>query len=198
MKRLSAMLFFAAATIGSSCEAKNIIILGDSLGSAYGVDPRLRWSNFLQYGLGADHSVWNASKPGRTTHYFARQIEDILGVPNADLLLLIVGGADGIRGLDTAAMQQNLGVIISAAQKRGIDVVLMQIELPPIYGAAYSQQFSQVYTKVAQDHSIDVIEFFMDEMIHMPILFQADGIHPSWLAQPILAARVLNALQPHL
>lgn len=198
MKLLSALLCVSLCAIGNSCKAENIIILGDSLGSSYGVDPRLRWSNFLQHGLGADHSIWNASMPGRTTHYFADQIESILRVPNADLLLLIVGGADGIRGLDTTAMQRNLGVMISAAQNRGIEVVLMQIEIPPIYGSTYSRQFSQVYRTVAEEYSISLIDFFMDKMIGVPILFQKDGIHPSWLAQPILATRVLNALESHL
>ena len=135
---------------------------------------------------GYEHRVINASISGETTEGGATRIESAIADFSPDLIILELGGNDGLRGFPAARMRANLEKIVSRAKTSGAAVVLLGIRIPTNYGPRYSAEFEGVFRQVSEDLDVQWIEFFMDGIALNDDLLQEDRIHPNALAQPLL------------
>ncbi len=185
------MFLLSAAAHGS--ESPTVLVFGDSLSAGYGIDVDQSWTTLLQTRLerqGYEHRVINASISGETTEGGAARIERALGNFNPALIILELGGNDGLRGFPASRMKGNLDKIISSSKTSGAAVVLLGIRIPPNYGRRYTEAFENVYRELASEYEVPWIEFFMDDVVLNEDLMQDDGIHPNAAAQPILLDNV--------
>ena len=165
------------------------MVFGDSLSAGYGIDVDQSWPALLQSRLaseGYEHRVVNASITGETTEGGATRIETALESFAPELVILELGGNDGLRGFPPARIKENLLAIVQTARESGAAVVLLGIRIPTNYGPRYTQSFENVYREVAEQFSVPWIEFFMDGVALNDDLMQDDGIHPNAAAQSIL------------
>lgn len=177
--------------------AGTLLVLGDSISAAFGLDTRQGWVSLLEQRLAAegfDYQVVNASVSGDTSAGGLARLPTLLAEHRPDLLIVELGGNDGLRGQPPAQLQQNLAAIIQSARESGARVLLLGMQLPPNYGARYNALFSQVYTDVAGAAQVPLLGFFLDGVGGVPALMQGDGIHPNAAAQP----RLLDNLWPQL
>lgn len=172
-----------------AAEQPTILVFGDSLSAGYGIDVDQSWVALLQKRLketGYEHRVVNASISGETTEGGATRIDSAIGTFSPELIILALGGNDGLRGFPPARIKSNLSAIALRARESGADVVLLGIRIPTNYGARYTQAFEAVFSEVASDLDIQWIEFFMEGIALNEALLQEDRIHPNTEAQPIL------------
>ena len=170
-------------------EAPTILIFGDSLSAGFGIDVDQSWGALLQRRLeeqGYEHRVVNASISGETTEGGVTRIADALQTFSPDLIILELGGNDGLRGFPPPRIKDNLMQITRRAMQSGASVVLLGIRIPTNYGTRYTQAFEATYAEVAEELGIRWIEFFMDGVALNDELLQEDRIHPNAEAQPIL------------
>lgn len=167
----------------------SILILGDSLSASFGMKQNQGWVHQLNQVLkqqNAAYTLHNASISGETTGGGLSRLPRILAEQAIDYLLIELGGNDGLRGFPPKLIKNNLLQIISLAQQKGITVLLMDIKIPPNYGARYNKLFNQVFTQVAKQCNVTLLPFFMESIAIKPELMQTDGIHPNITAQPII------------
>ena len=166
-----------------------MLIFGDSLSAGYGIDVDQSWAALLQARLeqqGYEHHVVNASISGETTEGGAARIDAALQTFSPELVILELGGNDGLRGFPPQRMKGNLVHIITRTKASGAAIVLLGIRIPSNYGRRYTKAFEAVYRDIAEEHGIKWIEFFMDGVVTNEELMQPDRIHPTAEAQPIL------------
>lgn len=166
-----------------------MLVFGDSLSAAYGIDVDQSWATLLQARLeqqGYEHRVVNASIGGDTTESGASRIAQAIEAFAPELIILELGGNDGLRGIPPATMRDNLRRIIRTGTDSGAAVVMLGIRIPPNYGQRYIVEFEDVFRQLAAELDIPWIEFFMEGVALHDELMQADGIHPNAAAQPIL------------
>ncbi|WP_110643865.1 arylesterase [Salinicola sp. CPA57] len=180
-----------------AARADTILVMGDSLSAAYGIDPQAGWVSLLKHRLDDEHEVVNASISGETTSGGSARLPSILGQYHPDIVLLELGGNDGLRGLSPQQMQVNLGKMIERSQKQGARVLLLGIEVPPNYGPAYTEAFRAVYTQLARDYGVTLLPFLL-KGVDLDSMLQSDGIHPTAEAQPIILENVWSKLAPML
>ena len=147
------------------------------------------WPALLQSrlaGEGYEHRVVNASISGETTEGGATRIASALEQFEPALVILELGGNDGLRGFPPARIRDNLARIVETAADYGAAVVLLGIRIPSNYGPRYTRMFEDVYREIAAEKNVPWIEFFMDGVALNDELMQDDGIHPNATAQPIL------------
>lgn len=169
--------------------APTVLIFGDSLSAGYGIEIDQSWGALLQQRLeeqGYEHRVVNASISGETTEGGATQIANAIETFAPELIILELGGNDGLRGFPPARIKENLLLIAQRAKNSGADVVLLGIRIPTNYGTRYTQAFEAVYADVAEELDIQSIDFFMEGVALNDDLLQDDRIHPNAEAQPIL------------
>lgn len=156
------------------------------------------WAFLLSERLGPDHEVINASISGETTAGAVSRLEELLTTHEADRLLVILGGNDGLRALSPAQVRANLARIIEQAEAAGVAVALMQIRLPPNLGPAYLRRFEGLYQDLADEHNVPLLPFFLETLFEEPGMMMADGIHPTEAAQPLMLEEIWPALQAWL
>ena len=177
------------ASAASAAESPTVLIFGDSLSAGYGLEVDQSWGTLLQQRLeeqGYEHRVVNASISGETTEGGVTQIGAAIETFSPELIILELGGNDGLRGFPPARIKSNLRAIAERARNSGAEVVLLGIKIPTNYGARYTEAFEAVYPDVAAELDIQWIEFFMDGVALNDELLQEDRIHPNAMAQPIL------------
>jgi len=177
------------ATNAQATDSPTVLIFGDSLSAGYGIDVDQSWATLLQQRLedqGYEHRVVNASISGETTEGGAARIDSAIDTFSPELIILELGGNDGLRGFPPARIKSNLETIARRARDSGAAVVLLGIRIPTNYGARYTQAFEAVYVEVATELGIKWIEFFMEGVALNDDLLQEDRIHPNVEAQPIL------------
>lgn len=184
------------ATAPSS--AGTVLVIGDSLSDAYNMPREAGWAHLLSERLGEDYQVVNASISGETTAGGLHRVEGLLESYRPDLLLVILGGNDGLRALNPRQIESNLAAIIEKGKGQGTRVALMQIRMPPNLGPAYVQRFEAIYPRLAEQHGIALLPFFLDELFDQPGMMMADGIHPTIEAQPLMLDQIWPALEPLL
>jgi acyl-CoA thioesterase-1 len=178
--------------------AATLLVLGDSISAGFGFDTRLGWVNLLQQRLtaqGLDYQVVNASISGDTSAGGLARLGPLLSEHKPALVLVELGGNDGLRGQPPAQLQQNLAGIIAQSQASGARVLLLGMQLPPNYGARYNQLFTQVYAQLALSEKVALVPFFLEGVGGVPLLMQGDGIHPAAAAQPRLLENIWPQLQ---
>jgi acyl-CoA thioesterase-1 len=178
-----------------------ILILGDSLSAGYGIPPDQGWVARLQQrldGEGYGYAVINASVSGETTAGALERLPRALKLHQPAIVVIELGGNDGLRGLPVGDLRLNLESIITACHDAGAEVVLTGIRLPPNYGPQYTESFYGVYESIAKQQDIPWVPFFLEGIALRDDLFQDDGIHPDLQAQPLLLDNVWRVLQPLL
>ena len=181
-------------------EAPRIVAFGDSLTAGLGLAPEEAYPARLQEHLDrAGHRlrVVNAGVSGDTTAGGLRRLPWALE-GDVRILILALGGNDGLRGLPVEQMQDNLSRMIASAQQRGVRVLLAGMESPPNFGKAYTDAFRRVFERLAAEHDVDFLPFLLAGVAGVPALNQADGIHPNARGAERVAANVWSALEPLL
>ena len=199
-------VWFVSAALALMCMAQNaaagtILIVGDSISAGFGLDTRLGWVSLLEQRLereGHDDRVVNASISGDTSAGGQARLPALLTEHKPDVVIVELGGNDGLRGQPPAQLQQNLAAMIDAAKTAGAKVLLLGMQLPPNYGVRYTEAFARVYTQLADEKQIALVPFFLEGVGGHPELMQADGLHPAAAAQQRLLDNVWPALKPLL
>jgi acyl-CoA thioesterase-1 len=189
MRRILPLFLLLVAFAAPAANVPTVLVFGDSLSAGYGIDVDQSWTALLQSRLnsqGYEHRVINASISGETTEGGKARINSALDNFDPDLLILELGGNDGLRGFPPQIMKDNLREIVETARDRGASVVLLGIRIPSNYGPRYTQAFEGVYRELAAEMDVPWIEFFMEGIALNEALMQDDGIHPNAEAQPIL------------
>jgi acyl-CoA thioesterase I len=145
-----------------------------------------------------DYTVANASISGETTSGGAARIAAALKAYKPGVIIVALGGNDGLRGLPPDEMRANLARIVTESQRARARVLLVGMRMPPNYGDSYTQQFAGVYARLAREHKTALVPFLLQGMDQRRELFQADNMHPTAAAQPILLENVWKALAPLL
>jgi acyl-CoA thioesterase-1 len=195
-RNLLAVALMLIATSAYSA-SKTILVLGDSLSAEYGLARGTGWVTLMENRLKTekiDASVVNASVSGETTSGGRARLPALLNRHRPSVVIIELGGNDGLRGLPIKASEANLNTMITAAQKANARVLLVGMQIPPNYGRAYTEQFAAMYSKTAREHKTPLVPFLLQGVVDQEQLFQADRIHPTAGAQPIM----LNNVFPHL
>ncbi len=178
--------------------AKTILILGDSLSAGYGIDAKQGWVPLLQQRLNQQypkqHKVVNASVSGETTSGALARLPKLLQTYKPEIVVIELGGNDGLRGQPPQMIQKNLAQLVQLSQKQKAKVLLFGMKIPPNYGTAYSTAFENNYKVVSQQYKIKLLPFFLEGVAGNKSLIQNDQIHPNAKAQPIL----LNLAYPYI
>jgi acyl-CoA thioesterase-1 len=192
------VLLISAQLPAQAAATKTLLIVGDSLSAGYGLPQQQSWPVLLQQRLAEKKSPWriqNASISGETSGGALARLPALLEQYQPAVVLIEIGGNDGLRGFPVPRLRQNLEQLIKLSQTAGATPVLMQIRIPPNYGPRYTEQFVAVYAEVAQNHQIKLWPFFMDKIAVQPELMQADGIHPNAQAQSIIRDLMLPYIE---
>ncbi len=183
----------AEESLPAPADTRAILIFGDSISAAYGFPLERGWVALLQARLveqGRNEPVINASISGETTRGALARLPALLSRYNPAVVVIELGGNDGLRGISLAEMRRNLDALIRRAQAAEAAVVLLGMRLPPNYGKAYSEKFHSVYADLAKAYDLPWVSFFLAGVATEPTLMQSDGIHPAAAAQPILLEQV--------
>ncbi|AZE06451.1 MULTISPECIES: arylesterase [Pseudomonas] len=199
-------VWFLSAGLALMCMAQNaaagtVLIVGDSISAAFGLDTRQGWVALLEQRLkseGFDDKVVNASISGDTSAGGQARLPALLAEHKPELVILELGGNDGLRGQLPTQLQQNLASMIDSSKASGAKVLLLGMQLPPNYGVRYTQAFAEVYRKLANEKNVALVPFFLEGVGGNPELMQADGIHPAVAAQGKLLENVWPTLKPLL
>ena len=178
-----------------------VAVLGDSLSAAHGMDRDDNWVALLEDRMAAEgfpHEVVNASISGETSRGGRDRVDGILADHEPAVLIVELGGNDGLRGQPLAALRENLTTIVRRARTAGARVLLVGVRLPPNYGAAYTEAFASVYAEVAADTGVTLVPRFLEGVAERRQLMQNDGIHPTASAQPTMLENVWPELRPLL
>lgn len=201
-RALKTLLFCMLFAFGAPAAAqRSILILGDSLSAAYGIPQARGWVALLDARLKRerpDYIVANASVSGDTTAGGAARLGAALERQRPAVVVLELGGNDGLRGLPVVEMKKNLAAMIEKSRKAGARVLLLGMKIPPNYGPDYADAFEAAYTDLAKRYQTALVPFLLEDFADKPDFFQPDRIHPTEAAQPLMAERVWKALQPLL
>lgn len=196
--RLLPLLFlFVVQTMPVHAAGGVIVVLGDSLSSAYGFDVASGWVQLLQGRLDDDrmeYRVVNASISGDTTSGGVTRLPAELKEHTPDIVVVELGGNDGLRGLPLEVTRENLERIVAESQIAGARVLLVGMRLPPNYGPAYTKAFHAIYQDLADKYNVARVPFLLDGVGGIDEMMQSDGIHPRAEAQP----KMLDNVWPHL
>ena len=200
---MAVLLGFAAAfsMADTSTEDKVLLVLGDSLSAGYGIDIDQGWVSLLQKRLrqeNYDYQVVNASISGETTGGGLSRLPQALSRWSPDIVIVELGGNDGLRGIAPKIIANNLKRMIEHNEQAGARSLLLGMQIPPNYGPRYTRQFHQNYRDIAETCDIPLVPFFLDGVATDPDKMQADGIHPKANAQPQMLEHVWETLQPML
>ncbi|MEM7294095.1 MAG: arylesterase, partial [Pseudomonadota bacterium] len=178
-----------------------ILVLGDSISAAYGIPEDVGWVALLQEKLNENHyqfNTINASITGETTSGGAHRIDKLIEEHAPELVIIELGGNDGLRGLSLKRMRTNLEIMIRSSQASGAKVLLLGMRIPPNYGVQYTTRFENTYVSLAEEFDIPLQPFFLVDVAERRELMQDDGIHPGVDAQPLMLERVWPELLPLL
>jgi len=178
-----------------------ILVLGDSLSAAYGIERSRGWVALLQNRLqqaGYPHRVVNASISGDTTAGGLSRLPQALAQFQPDILIIELGGNDGLRGLGNRQTRDHLDQMITLARAARSRPLLLGMMLPPNFGKAFTEKFLQIYRDLAEQRRVPLVPFFLEGVADRPDWMQGDGIHPNASGQPLMLEHVWAQLQPLL
>ena len=178
--------------------AINILILGDSLSAAHNIPLEKGWAQLFSNNIRSSFpqtSVTNASISGETTFGGLQRLPQLLQQHRPTHLIIELGGNDGLRGLSFDQSTDNLRQMVQLAEAQGVTVLLIGVRMPPNFGAAYNARFQQIFEKIATEFALHYLPKFLDGVAASdPALMQEDGIHPTAIAQPLLAQKVTSRM----
>lgn len=182
-------------------EDKKVLVFGDSLSASYGIEEEQGWVNLLSEKLRqaqSPYSVINASVSGETSTGGLSRLPAALAEFQPSVVILELGGNDGLRGLPLATLQSNLEEMVSLSQRAGAKVLLAGIQIPPNYGPRYTEPFYALFGDIAESEQLPFVPFLIDGIPQQPELMQNDGIHPRAEAQHMILDNVWPVLAPML
>ncbi|MBN9123596.1 MAG: arylesterase [Nitrosospira sp. 56-18] len=190
----------AAAVPNATANSTTVMVFGDSLSAGYGLPQDTGWVSLLKRRLQAQSQVRlvNASLSGETASGGRVRIEQALKTHRPDIVILELGGNDGLRGASIDSIRDNLEAIIEACQRSKATVLLTGMQLPPNYGIAYTQKFQDIYPQLAKRHGLKLVPFLLDGFGNKREFFQSDGIHPTASAQERIVENVWKILSTML
>lgn len=192
-------LFLSALQIAS---AKTVLIVGDSISAAYGMSQDQGWVKLLQkrteQKYPKQHQIINASVSGETTSGALARLPKLLSTHKPDVVVIELGGNDGLRGQPPQIIQRNLSQLVQQSKNAKANVILFGMKIPPNYGTAYSTAFANNYQVVAKQHNIKLLPFFLEGVAGNKSLMQADLIHPNANAQIKLLNLAWTYIEPAL
>lgn len=201
LKLLFLLLVLQQPLAAQGTDEPVLLVFGDSLSAAYGIAEEEGWVELLQQRLdesGYPHRVVNASVSGETSTGGLARLPAVLDNHQPDVVILELGGNDGLRGLPLNALKDNLMQMVQMSQQSGADVLLTGIQIPPNYGPRYTVPFFELFGEVAKETGIALVPFLIDGIPQQPRLMQRDGIHPKAEAQIMIVENVWPYLQPML
>ncbi|MDF2867570.1 MAG: tesA [Gammaproteobacteria bacterium] len=178
--------------------AASLLVLGDSLSANHGIEPQQGWVNLLQQRLAAHkypYQIINASISGSTTSQGLTRLPELLTKHKPTIVIIQLGGNDGLRGLPVLVIRKNLRNIIEISTRHKAKVLLLGVRLPPNYGPAYTSQFQAIYADLAKQEKVAVVPLFLAGVDEKTDLMQDDGIHPRVAAQTLLLDNVWPQLK---
>ncbi|MDN5513258.1 arylesterase [Acinetobacter sp.] len=202
-RNLKTFVFACLAMLGLGvtpiiASAKTIMIVGDSISAGYGIQAQQGWVSLLQKRLDQQypkqHKVVNASVSGETTSGAVARLPKLLQTYKPHIVVIEVGGNDGLRGQPPLLIQKNLATLVQHSLKANAKVIVLGMKIPPNYGTAYSKAFEKNYKIVSQQHHVPLLPFFLEGVAGKKSLMQADLVHPTAQAQSIL----LNNVYPYI
>ena len=198
IRGISYLTMFSLCLIPAVVSAKTIMIVGDSISAAYGMQAEQGWVYLLQKRLDQQypkkHKVVNASVSGETSSGAVARLPKLLKTYKPQIVVIELGGNDGLRGQSPLLIQKNLANLIQQSQQAKATVVILGMKIPPNYGTAYSQAFEKNYTIVSQQYKVKLMPFFLTGVAGNKNLMQSDLVHPNAKAQSIL----LNNAYPYI
>ena len=207
-RRLVVVLFFAAALALAATQparadsvAPALLVVGDSISAAYGLTPGAGWVDLLAARLAAQrfpYRIVNASITGDTTAGGRARLPALLARHKPSVVVIELGGNDGLRGGNLASTRDNLATMVAAVQGAGAKALIVGMRLPPNYGAAYVREFEALFVDVAKAHKAPLVPFFFEGFGERNEMFQPDRVHPTAVAQPLLLDNVWPVLRPLL
>lgn len=206
MKRLLVLLLLVVASVSANgaapAETPVILVFGDSISAGYGL-ARVEqgWVALLQTRLRSQeygYQVVNASVSGETTAGGLARLPRALSLHQPKIVILELGGNDGLRALPVAQMRANLLKMADLSVAAGAKVLLLGMRMPPNYGPEFTEQFRLSFSELARTRNLPLVPFLLNDIALAPALMQADGIHPNDLGQPKLLDNVWPTLKPLL
>jgi acyl-CoA thioesterase-1 len=197
----AALALAAASPARADPAAPVLLVVGDSISAAYGLPTGVGWVDLLAARLAAQrypHRVVNASVTGDTTAGGRARLPALLERHRPSIVVLELGGNDGLRGGELKATRDNLAAMVVAVKRAGAQALLVGMKVPPNYGPAYVREFDALFAGVAKAHKVPLVPFFFEGFGEKNEMFQADRIHPTAAAQPLLLDNVWPALRPML
>ena len=196
-------MFLALASVASAAAPaqRTIVVLGDSLSAGYGIKVEQGWVRLLEQRLASEgygYRVVNASVSGETTQGGLARLPRALETHKPAIVIVELGGNDGLRGLQLAASRDNLAKIIEKARTAKAQVLLVGMMIPPNYGPRYGEDFRKMFSDLAGKYSLAFVPFLLDQIALNPELMQADGIHPNSAGQPQILKNLWPELKPLL
>lgn len=195
-------LFLLLVTFVSYTQANEtrILVVGDSLSAGYGIDVEKGWVALLDKELTKKNSIKiiNASVSGETTTGGKARLPQLLKSHQPQIVILELGGNDGLRGQPIGMIKKNLNEMIKMIDNSGAKTLLVGIQIPPNYGERYTQSFAGIYAQLADEYELPLVPFLLEGIATHPELMQNDGIHPTEAAQPQVLANVLPVLEKML
>ena len=187
--------------IANAGDPATILVLGDSISAAYNMEISQSWPSLLQNRLDQDgyaYRVFNSSISGDTTRGGLSRLRRLIEMHQPAIVLIELGGNDGLRGLPVEETRKNLSAMIEQSQAAGATVLLAEMRIPPNYGLTYTEQFMATYTLLTEQYGVVLLPFLMENIALEPGMMQADGIHPSIEAQPVLLDKIWTTLESRL
>ena len=198
IRGISYLAMFSLCLMPAVVSAKTIMIVGDSISAAYGMQAEQGWVYLLQKRLDQQypkkHKVVNASVSGETSSGAVARLPKLLKTYKPQIVVIELGGNDGLRGQSPLLIQKNLANLIQQSQQANATVVVLGMKIPPNYGTAYSQAFEKNYSIVSQQYKVKLMPFFLTGVAGNKNLMQSDLVHPNAKAQSIL----LNNAYPYI
>ena len=203
MRALQALSLITCALFATSAysASKTVLVLGDRLSAEYGLVRGTGWVPLLQKRLQeekVDADIVNASISGETTSGGKARLSGLLKKHRPSIVVIELGANDALRGLSLAGTEANLRAMIIESQKAHAKVLLVGMQIPPNYGSDYAKAFSTMYPRLARETKSSLVPFFLEDVASKPDLFQADRIHPTAAAQPLMLTTVWPYLKPLL
>jgi acyl-CoA thioesterase-1 len=202
VKRLFALFVLIVASAPARAEAPMILVFGDSISAGYGLARvELGWVELLKTrlsALGYGYQVVNASVSGETTAGGLARLPRALELHHPKIVILELGGNDGLRALPIAQMRANLTQMVELASAAGAKVLLLGMRMPPNYGPEYTERFAMVFSDLARDRKVPWVPFLLTDIALSQTLLQGDDIHPNAAGQPVLLENVWPTLKPLL
>ncbi len=178
-----------------------VVVLGDSLSAGYGIKVQEGWVNLLAKRIASEgygYRVVNASVSGETTQGGLARLPRALETHKPAIVIVELGGNDGLRALPLAASRENLRKIIEKSTAAKAKVVLVGMIIPPNYGPRYGKEFFDMFATLAKEYRVAYVPFFLDQVALKPDLMQDDGIHPNAKGQPQMLENLWPKLKPLL